>query len=138
MQMDTYKEAQMLEHFERFEKSLTMLDNYMHARLDDPIEQAGFIHFFEVTYEHALKVIFSHLDSKGIPVDTVRAAMKQSGELPFLNDVRAWLKMDNRKKLAYYVFTDKVRLGLVKDIKDVYQPEMNHLHSQVKSHYFSS
>ncbi|PKR77604.1 nucleotidyltransferase [Halalkalibacillus sediminis] len=129
--MDPYKEGRWKEQFEKFEKSFELLEKYQDISIDSEIERTGMIHFFEMSMEHAYSTLFDYLDAKGNPVESKRHALKEIKEYPFIQNHRTWMKIYNRRNLAYYLFTEKVARQLTQDIQTTYYPELKYFYQQL-------
>ncbi|GEL77686.1 HI0074 family nucleotidyltransferase substrate-binding subunit [Tenuibacillus multivorans] len=122
--MSSSDEIRWKQFFENFEKVFKLLESYKEYMFENELEKAGYIHFYEMTMEHANKVVYAYLNAKGITVETPRQAIKEMDKLNMLNDQRVWFKAQNRKNLPFYIHNDELANELVNDIDHTYLPEL--------------
>ncbi|GAA0468155.1 nucleotidyltransferase substrate binding protein [Alkalibacillus silvisoli] len=130
--METSKELRWKQRFETFEQSFLKLAQYSEEIFENDLEQAGFVHLYEVAKEHALNTVIDYLDARGVSVETHRQAIKEAANYSFIDNEKTWLKSLNRQNLAYYIHTDKVINQLIEDIQKSYYKELNHFYIKLK------
>ncbi|WP_027963676.1 nucleotidyltransferase substrate binding protein [Halalkalibacillus halophilus] len=123
--------GRLKEQFDKFEQSYYLLKKYEGDALKSDLERAGFIHFFEMTVEHAFTVIEEIAEEEIGEKYNRREAVKYLHNRPFIQNVRTWLKMDNRRNLVYFLYTEKVSKEVVADIKESYIQELDYFHGEL-------
>ncbi|WP_411954514.1 nucleotidyltransferase substrate binding protein [Alkalibacillus sp. S2W] len=130
--MESSKSLRWKQRFETFEQSFIKLAPFNEELFENELEEAGFIHFFEVAWEHGINTIIDYLDAQELPVDSHRQAIKEAKDFPFVKDDKVWLKALNRQNLTLYIHTDKVRHELIEDIQTHYFDQLNHFYHTLK------
>ncbi|TFB21376.1 nucleotidyltransferase [Filobacillus milosensis] len=129
--MENNQEIRWRQFFDNYETVYKKLLVHSDAMLESELEQAGYIHFFEMTMEHANKVIYSYLEAKGIMVETPRQAVKEMKKLGLITNERVWFKAQNRRNLTLYIHNDELANELVGDIDHTYIPELKAFYEKI-------
>lgn len=66
--MEPLKDIRWRQRFENFEKSYKLLEKYSNKELNNELERAGIIQFFEMTFELSWKVLKDYLEAQGYVV----------------------------------------------------------------------
>ncbi|RPF53442.1 HI0074 family nucleotidyltransferase substrate-binding subunit [Aquisalibacillus elongatus] len=130
--MDNSQEIRWRQFFENFEKIYLLLEEYSDDLLENELEIAGYIHYFEMALEHAGKVNYAYLEAKEIAAETPRQTIKEMAQLDIIHDERIWFKAQNRKNLAFYIHNDELANELVGDIDHTYLPELEKFYHNLK------
>lgn len=64
--MASPNDSRWKQRFENFERSYKLLEKYANQTIDNELERAGIIQFFEMTFELSWKVLKDYLDSEGL------------------------------------------------------------------------
>ncbi|SEQ33063.1 HI0074 family nucleotidyltransferase substrate-binding subunit [Piscibacillus halophilus] len=131
--MENSKEIRWKQFFENYEQVLDQLQEHSDAMLENELEKAGYIHFFEMAMEHANKVIYSYLEAKEIVTETPRQSIKEMAKLGLIKNERVWFKAQNRKNLTLYIHNDELANELVNDIDHTYLPELKIFYDNMRN-----
>lgn len=130
--MNSSNDIRWKQFFENFEKVYKQLEAHNQSMLENELEKAGYIHFFEMTMEHANKVIFAYLEAQGTTPETPRKSVKEMAKLQLIKNERVWFKAQNRKNLPFYIHNDELANELVNDIDHTYLPELKAFYEKMK------
>ena len=89
--MENLKEIRWKQRFENFDKSYKLLKKYSHKPIVTELERAGIIHFFEMTFELAWKVLKDYLESEGYIVKSPRETVKQAFQIGLIDNGHVWI-----------------------------------------------
>jgi len=118
-------EIRWRQHFDNYNKSFTELKKYSSHTFQNDLEKAGYIHYFEMAFDWAKKVMFAYLDAKGESVKDHRQAVKKLEERNIIQNHRNWLKANNRSNLALFLHqNEKLFDTLIENITKTYLPEL--------------
>jgi len=122
-----------LQRFQNFEKSLTYLNEAMQIKSPDIIQQAGIIHFFEMTFELAWKVIKDYLEEQGFNnIKSPRSALKKAFEIELINDGQNWLELSSDRNLTTPTYDEEKAMEIVQLIREKYYPLLEQLYQTFK------
>lgn len=118
-------EIRWRQDFDSYYKSYTELEKYKDRIFQNDLEKAGYIHYFEMAFDFAHKVMFSYLDAKGETEKDYRQAVKKLEARNLIQNHRNWLKANNRSNLTLFLHqNEKLFDTLIDEIKSTYLPEL--------------
>ncbi|SDO04011.1 nucleotidyltransferase substrate binding protein [Alkalicoccus daliensis] len=126
--MDPLKDVRWKQRFENFEKSYLLLEKYAQQNLQNELERAGVIQFFEMTFELSLKILKDYLEMEGYLVQSPRQAIKQAFQIELIQDGHVWLDALSKRNLITHTYNDALAEKLTKEIKEIYLPELRILY----------
>ncbi|RDY71680.1 nucleotidyltransferase [Halobacillus trueperi] len=130
--MTNLKGERWRQRFENFEKSYLLLSKYAGEKLDNELERAGVIQFFEMTFELAWKVLKDYLESQGYDVKSPRETIKQAYQIEVIDDGHTWLEALSKRNLTAHTYDDQMAEKMVQEIKEHYYPELQKLYARLK------
>lgn len=125
------KDSRWRQRFENYERSYRLLKSYSNQNIENELERAGIIQFFEMTFELAWKVLKDFLESQGFIVKSPREAIKQAYQIELINDGRIWLDALSKRNLVTRTYDEELSKTLVKNITEVYLTEFTLLHERL-------
>jgi len=129
--MDPLKDIRWKQRFENFEKSYLLLEKYSKQNINNELERAGIIQFFEMTFELSWKVLKDYLEAEGYIVKSPREAIKQAFQVELINDGHVWLDALSKRNLITHTYNDELAKKLTNEIKNVYLPELEILYKKL-------
>lgn len=130
--MDELKDIRWKQRFENFNKSYTLLEKYSKKEGLSELEQAGIIQFFEMTFELAWKVLKDYLEADGYMLKSPRETIKQAFQNEIINDGHVWIDALSIRNLTTHTYDEKLVSKLIKDIVNIYFPELKLLHDKLE------
>ena len=130
--MDELKDIRWKQRFENFNKSYTLLEKYSKKEGLSELEQAGIIQFFEMTFELAWKVLKDYLEADGYMLKSPRETIKQAFQNEIINDGHVWIDALSIRNLTIHTYDEKLVAKLIKDIVNIYFPELKLLHDKLE------
>ncbi|MET3684389.1 nucleotidyltransferase substrate binding protein (TIGR01987 family) [Alkalibacillus flavidus] len=130
--MESSKDLRWKQRFEAFEQSLVKLMPYQEEIFENELEEAGFIHFYEMAFDLALQTLIEYLDAQGVTVETNRQAIQEAKDYPFISNHKMWLQALNRYNLTSYIHTEKVKNEVIRDIQGAYISELYAFYDTLK------
>ncbi|MFE8701736.1 nucleotidyltransferase substrate binding protein [Cytobacillus sp. FJAT-54145] len=127
--MDSMKEVRWKQRFENFEKSYKLLEKYASQEINNELERAGIIQFFEMTFELRWKVLKDYLEAQGYDVKTPRESIKQAFQIELISEGHLWLEALSKRNLTSHTYDDQLADKLVKEIKHEYLPILRSLYN---------
>ncbi|MBN6206609.1 nucleotidyltransferase substrate binding protein [Ralstonia pickettii] len=129
--MNSFKDIRWRQRFENFEKSYKLLEKYSDQNIESEIEKAGFIQFFEMTFELSWKVLKDYLEAEGYIVNSPRETIKQAFQMGIIEDGHNWLEALSKRNLTTHTYNEKFAADFVTDIKKKYFPLFKQLHKNL-------
>jgi nucleotidyltransferase substrate binding protein (TIGR01987 family) len=129
--MDQMKDVRWRQRFENFEKSYLLLKKYSQKEINNELERAGVIQFFEMTFELAWKVLKDYLESQGFIVKSPRETIKRAFQIDLINDGHIWLDALAKRNLTTHTYDDALAEKLLQDITNFYLPELTILYKKL-------
>lgn len=86
MTSDDNPDIRWKQRFVHFRKAFLLLEQTMTIEHPSDAERAGLIHFFEMSFELAWKVLKDYLEEKGFTVASPRDAIKQAFQAGLLGE----------------------------------------------------
>jgi nucleotidyltransferase substrate binding protein (TIGR01987 family) len=130
--MDELKDIRWKQRFENFNKSYMLLEKYSKKEGLSELEQAGIIQFFEMTFELAWKVLKDYLEADGYMLKSPRETIKQAFQNEIINDGHVWIDALSIRNLTTHTYDEKLVAKLIKDIVNIYFPELKLLHDKLE------
>lgn len=129
--MDPLKDIRWKQRFENFEKSYKLLEKYSKEDTDSEIEKAGIIHFFEMSFELAWKVLKDYLEAQGFIVKSPRETIKQAFQIEMIKDGHIWMDALSKRNLTTHTYDEAFAEKFVKEIKQIYFPIFKSLYEKL-------
>lgn len=133
--MDSQKDVRWRQRFDNFKKSYQLLEKYTSLELTSEIEKAGFIQFFEMTFELAWKVMKDYLEAQGYIVKSPRETIKQAFQMELIEDGHFWIEALASRNLTTHTYDEEFAEEFVKDIKKMYFPLFQSLYERLSKEY---
>lgn len=129
--VDSFKDVRWRQRFENFERSYKLLEKYSHQEIKSELERAGIIHFFEMTFELAWKVVKDYLEFEGFMPTGPREAIKQAFQMELIEDGHVWMDALTIRNLTAHTYDEAVAEKMTKEIKDKYFPMLRKLYEKL-------
>ena len=117
--------------FSDYEKSLSILGKYVDRVIKSELESAGIIHFFEVSFDLAAKMIRDYLETQGYQAESPREVFKKALDTGIIENGHVWMDALADRQLTSQNYEIKFVEKLVKDISALYFPELKKLHEKL-------
>ncbi|MCA0970507.1 nucleotidyltransferase substrate binding protein [Halobacillus litoralis] len=130
--MDNLKDTRWKQRFENFEKAFLILKKYSFQEQKSEIEEAGIIHFFEITFELSLNVIKDYLEGEGYQVISPRETIKQAYQTELISDGHIWMEGLSKRTLTTHTYDEAFAEKFVEEVKKVYVPAFDELYQTLK------
>ncbi|QQR55468.1 nucleotidyltransferase substrate binding protein [Candidatus Peregrinibacteria bacterium] len=127
------KSIRWQQRYENYIRALKQLEEAAEIIQPSPVEQAGLIQFFEMTFELAWKTLKDHLESKGQLLVSPRDVLKQAFQNGLIQDGEQWLKALQSRNLTAHLYDEKKALELFSEIKTNYLPILIDLRNHLKN-----
>ncbi|WP_245183505.1 nucleotidyltransferase substrate binding protein [Lentibacillus salicampi] len=100
--MTSSKDIRWRQRFENFERSYKLLEKYSNESIENELERAGIIQFFEMTFELSWKVLKDYLENEGFIVKSPRQTIKQAFQSGLIDDGHTWMQaLEKRNQMAH-------------------------------------
>lgn len=119
------------QRFENFEKSYKLLEKYTTRNIENELERAGVIQFFEMTMELSWKVLKDYFAQEELVVNSPRETIKLAFQQGLIEDGHVFLEALSARNLTSHTYDDKLSNQMIEDIKEVYLPELNKLYEKL-------
>ena len=129
--MKNLKEARWKQRFENFDKSYKLLKKYSTQAITTELERAGIIHFFEMTFELAWKVLKDYLESEGYIVKSPRETVKQAFQIGLIDNGHVWIDALSNRNLTTHTYDEELAEKMTKEILLAYLPELDNMHNRL-------
>lgn len=129
--MDSLKDIRWRQRFENFEKSYNTIEKYAQQHLQTELERAGLIQLFEVAFELAWKVLKDYLEAEGYDVKSPRETIKIAFQAGVIEDGHIWMDALSNRNMAAHTYDAAVAEKFVKEIGEVYFPELRKLYEKL-------
>ncbi len=126
--MDNLKHIRWQQRFENFEKSYKLLSRYINCKLDSEIEKAGFIQFFEITFELSWKLLKDYLESEGFTVKSPRESIKTAFQMELINEPSIMLQALTDRNLSVHTYDESAMNDIISSIKNNYFIELKNIY----------
>ncbi|GAA0434952.1 nucleotidyltransferase substrate binding protein [Lentibacillus halophilus] len=126
--MTSSKDIRWKQRFENFERSYKRLNKYASGSITNELERAGIIHFFEMTFELAWKVLKDYLEKEGFIVDSPRQAIKQAFQMGLIDDDHIWMEALEKRNMTVHTYDEETAKELTEDIVTSFLPAVRTLY----------
>ncbi len=125
------KEIRWKQRFSNFEKSYKLLESYRNVELNNEIEKAGFIQFFEICFELSWKLMKDYLESEGFIIKSPRETIKTALQNELINEAESWFSGLEDRNLSTHTYDEDLIDELISDIKNIYLPQFSKLYDKL-------
>ena len=129
--MDQLKDTRWKQRFVNFEKSYNLLNQYINRPIETQLEKAGIIQFFEICFEISWKLMKDYLEAQEIYVKSPRETIKESYQIGLIDDGHIWIDALSDRNLTVHTYDEKLAEKMVKDIAEIYYPELKKLYDKL-------
>ncbi|MGL5256261.1 MAG: nucleotidyltransferase substrate binding protein [Proteocatella sp.] len=129
--MDELKAIRWKQRFSNFEKIYNLLLQYINKPIENDLERAGMIQFFEISFELAWKVMKDYLESQEIVVKSPRETIKQAYQIGLIDDGHIWMDALSDRNLTVHTYDEALARKMVEDIVGLYFPELRKFYAKM-------
>ena len=123
------KDVRWRQRQQNFNKALDHLEQALDISEPDIAQRAGIIHFFEMTFELAWKMLKDYLEDQGfVGLNSPRTVLKQAFESELISDGHSWLQILRDRNLMSHTYDETTAVTVEALIRDTYAPLMVALH----------
>ncbi|WP_404455613.1 nucleotidyltransferase substrate binding protein [Virgibacillus necropolis] len=126
--MEQSKDERWRQSIENFERSYKLLEKYSKQTIENELERAGFVHFFEMTLELSLKVLKDYLEVQGYNVKSPRETIKQAYQIDLIDDGHIWLGALSKRNLTAHTYDEALAKEFANEITQLYFPAIKVLY----------
>lgn len=130
--MTDLKDARWRQRFANFEQAYKLLEKYIDQPIENELERAGIIQFFEVAFELAWKVLKDYLEAQAFMVKSPRDAIKTAFQSGLIDNGHVWIDALADRNLTVHTYDPKLAEKMAKDIAEIYFPELEKLYVKLK------
>ncbi len=120
------KEIRWRQRFDNFAKAYALLEHHIADENVDELARAGIIHFFEMAFELAWKLMKDYLEAQGYQVRSPKEAIKQAFQYGLVEDGQTWLDALEDRNLTVHTYDESTALELEERIRAEYFPALHH------------
>ena len=129
--MDNLKEIRWKQRFENFEKTYKLLKKYSNQSINNELEKAGIIQFFDMAFELAWKVLKDYLESEGYMVKSPRETIKQAFQIGLIDNGHIWIDALANRNLTTHTYDEELASKMAKEIISIYLPELEKMYNKL-------
>lgn len=129
--MSEEKAIRWRQRFENFDRSYSLLNKYANNQITNELERAGLIHFFEMSFELAWKLLKDYLEAEGFFVKSPRESIKKAFQIELIEDGHLWLEALAKRNLTTHTYDEHLSKKFVKEIINTYVPILKQLHDKL-------
>lgn len=129
--MDQFKNIRWRQRFANFEQSYKLLNKYINQPIRTELERAGIIQFYEIAFELSWKLMKDYLEAQGLDVKSPRETIKQAYQVGLIEKGHIWIDALTDRNLTVHTYDEKLAEKMVKDIVQVYFPELRELYEKL-------
>ena len=129
--MNALKGIRWKQRFSNFEKIYKLLLQYVNKPIENDLERAGMIQFFEISFELAWKVMKDYLESQEIVVKSPRETIKQAYQIGLIDDGHIWMDALSDRNLTVHTYDEALARKMVDDITGLYFPELRKFYNKM-------
>lgn len=129
--MDSLKDTRWRQRFENFTRSFKLLEKYSSKKIENELEIAGIIQFFEMTFDLAWKVLKDYLESQGYSVKSPRETLKQAFQIGLIEDGHLWIGALSKRNLTTHTYDEALAKKFVGEITESYVPAFKALYDKL-------
>ncbi|HRO42446.1 MAG TPA: HI0074 family nucleotidyltransferase substrate-binding subunit [Flavipsychrobacter sp.] len=124
------KDTRWQQRFQNFESALKHLSEAVVINDADIIQKAGLIHFFEMSFELAWKMMKDYLNAEGhLEIRSPWEAINETFEIGLINNCSDWLQALEDRKKTVLVYDEEIGNLVCNAITTVYFPLLQELHT---------
>ena len=116
-----------------FEKANQRLQTVKDLATVTPIELAGAVQFYQLTFELAWKTLKDYLNAEGFDVKSPREVLKQGFAINLLADGDAWMEMLAARNSIVHLYSEEEITKIYHNIRDEYADTINRLCTKMKT-----
>ncbi len=129
--MENLKDLRWKQRFINFEKSFNLLKEYIYDNIENDLERAGIIQFFEISFELSWKLMKDYLEAQVFEVKSPREAIKKAFQIGLIDDGHIWIDALSDRNLTVHTYDKEMSKKMVKDIREIYFPELEKLYNKL-------
>jgi nucleotidyltransferase substrate binding protein (TIGR01987 family) len=130
------KDIRWKQRFENFEKAFKLLAEIKNYHINElkPLDQEGFIHRFEMTFELSWRVAKDYLDYSGHIIIQVspRQVIKEAFAVGIIKNGKAFIEMIEARNLMSHTYDFERFTEILKKIKDNFLPAIQDFYDFLK------
>ncbi|MEQ1529434.1 MAG: HI0074 family nucleotidyltransferase substrate-binding subunit [Methylococcales bacterium] len=119
--------------FQNYEKAFLLLERALTIESPTEVERGGIIHFYEMAFELAWKLMKDYLEQQGFTVNSPRDAIKQAFNATILEDDQPWLASLEDRNLRTLTYDESKALVVAAKIRAHYFQKLQQLHAYMKA-----
>ena len=130
---DIRNDIRWKQRFQNYTKSLNYLENALQIPKPDITQKAGIIHFFEMTFDLAWKLIKDYLEEQGfVDIKSPRSALKKAYEINILEKGHDWMDLLQDRNLTAHTYDEQKATEMEHLIQHKYFPLLKELFNGFK------
>jgi len=122
--MDNTKFLRFNQRKQNFDRALGLLAKQSAKHNFDDENIAATLHFFEMTFELAWKLLKDFLEVQGVIVKSPRDAIKTAFAMDYIDDGHLWLEMLDARNMITHTYDENTAKTLFIAIKDKFLPAL--------------
>jgi nucleotidyltransferase substrate binding protein (TIGR01987 family) len=126
------KEIRWKQRFENFSRSFSLLEKYAENELQNELERAGVIQFFEISFELSWKVMKDYLESEGLIVKSPRETIKTAVQIELIDRGHDWLDGLMMRNSTVHLYDEEAAKKAITGIVTIYIPILKQLHDKLQ------
>lgn len=116
------------QRLQNYKKTMVYLETALEIEKPDLVQKAGIIHFFEMSFELARKLLKDYLEAQGFQdVKSPRAALKTAFEVGLIPNGHDWLDLLVDRNLTSHIYDEEKATEMEALIHQKYFPIMKEL-----------
>ncbi|MDR0272274.1 MAG: nucleotidyltransferase substrate binding protein [Clostridiales bacterium] len=112
------KQARLEQRRENFSRAINLLSKQSEKEVIDDENIAATLHFFEMAFELAWKLLKDYLEIQGVIVNSPREVIKKSFQLEYIDDGVLWLEMLDARNSISHMYEESMAKELFLCIKE--------------------
>ena len=126
------KDIRWKQRFQTVEKAYLLLEESTSIDKRSDIERAGLIHFFEIAFDLAWKLVKDFLQEEGFTINNPKDAFKQAFQAELITDGHVWMDALDDRNLTVHTYDEKTAIEIENKIKEKYYPALKGLYTLFK------
>jgi len=126
------KDIRWKQRFRNFEKAFLLFERTLEIRNPSEVEKGGFIHFYEMAFELAWKLMKDYLEDQGLTANSPRQAIKQAFQSGVIDNGQQWIDALEDRNLTTHTYDESTADKVVSAIRTSYFPILRQLYSTMK------
>jgi len=119
--------------FQDYDKAFLLLKRSLTIETPTEVERGGIIHFYEMAFELAWKLMKDYLERQGFTVNSPRDAIKQAFNATILEDDQLWYASLEDRSLRTLTYDENKAIDVVAKIRSQYFQKLEQLHDYMQS-----